>query len=440
MRRVPEAKQEMKSALLALSILFCSIFDAYTGSPKFIQHDIFDSSHGTLVVGLATPKFIVVASDSRRTSGSGQFNDQSKKIFVLSGKRIIGIAGLSDASVPGAPWITAQIAPLFDQAAAFYGGGDFDALHWNNDFPPPGVSTFEQSRWDEVDNYAWSGQILGPVQTIANIYATFGEVCPEKLALQIMQAGFKDNGDAKIQLFTILPRLVTSSSGRPEVLSSAGLPDRAVTNNQLIWKVAGVGNLAAAVLGEHLSDDIRSFVNSYPGITAFLTRQQNKTVNHISENEMIALAEDLIRATSRLSPVVGESPIQLATVRPGEKVQLVQPTFPLPAVVLSSRGEWRLGETFDASFPFDSDDMHGGVVFTFCEIKDNTTPISLGENIFYGNDFVRATFIYKGGRVTFGPNNKVQDGKLIIEAGVDEGPLSGIRGYFSKIERTQSKK
>jgi len=400
---------------------------------------LFDTSHGTLVVGLATPKFIVVASESRKTDvATGAFDDKSKKIFVINKKRIIGIAGLSDASVPGAPWITAQIAPLFDRVVTIYGDSDFDARHWNNEIPPSGVSGYELSDWDEVNNYYWFGQILGPLQTIENIYATFGEICPEKLALQVMQAGFKANGDAKIELWTILPKLETSLAGRPVVRSYVGPTDQSVTKGQLIWKTAGINGLAVAVLGGHIPDDVRGFVESYPGISAFLSRRQSGTVGQISEAEMIALAEDLI-ATSRLSPLVGDKPIQLATARPGERVELIQPTFPVPQLVLSSRAEWRMGLALDPSFPF-GNDAQGGVVFTFCEIKNNEFPIPLGDNVFYGNVFVRATLIYRGGRVSFGPNNKVQDSNLIIQDGVDESPLSDVRGYFSKIERAQSKK
>jgi hypothetical protein len=173
-------------------------------------------------------------------------------------------------------------------------------------------------------------------------------------------------------------------------------------------------------------------LENYLGIAAFLKRRVNNSVDNISESEMIDLAKDLIRATAAATPYVGNTPIQLATLRPKGLINIEQPEFPTQEISLQIGGSFHYyhGFVFDQGSSFE----WGGSVYTFCKIKGNRTPIPLGDNHFYGNTLISATFIYKGGFVSFA-KNITRNCKLIIAPGIDEKQLIPILRYFKYIER-----
>ena len=394
-----------------------------------VKERLLETSHGTLNVVLATTRFIVVATDSRRTYDTADYEDNSKKLFVVGKKRILAIAGLVEASLKGLPWLTAQIAPLLDIHIARSYQDDYI---WNGPLLPEELPEKLKQYWGEDLLYSWWTSLHGPVQTIFNIALTYGDVDLNRYRLEGLLAGFKDNGEAKIARLVIVPKKGVSSWGRPHV-GIARSYERTTTSGPLIWKTAGVTELADTMLGGVITDKLKRYVRKYPGISTFLRRRETNSVESISEAEMIVLAKDLIRATASRDRRVGSEPIQIATVRPNEEVVVEQPSFPQPSILVPSQGTWHLGVVFTPEHPFD--EARGVAVYTFCEIKNNKKPIPLGNNHFYGNTFDQATFIYMGGLISFGNNNRVTDSKLIIAPDVDETPLKPILKYFTHVER-----
>src|ERR1700722_19111560 len=100
-------------------------------------------SRGTLVVAIASPKFIVVATDSRKTWLDGRsFEDNSKKLFRVGKTRSLAIAGLASVSIPEVPGLTEDIASELDYWIDYSAGSGsapgmtaIDDRYWND--PPP---------------------------------------------------------------------------------------------------------------------------------------------------------------------------------------------------------------------------------------------------------------------------------------------------------------
>jgi hypothetical protein len=380
---------------------------------------------GTLVVALGNRSFIVVASDSRRTDlNAGSHSDDSKKLFLIGQKRILAIAGLADASLRPAPWITAQIAPMLDSMLGDLPYG-IDNQYWDEPPPPPNLPEELKTHWN--DEPLWWAMIMGPLQTITNIAATYGPIDQSVFLLQGVIAGFKSTGEAKIEVFTLFPVLSISNSGR-QYIGLAQKRERLTSNGKLICRTAGVTELANQILEGEITENLISETKKYPAIKAFLKRRQLNSVDAISSHEMVELAKDLIRATAAQNEAVGASPIQIATIKPGERAHLEQPKFNTASHFLSPDGTWYLGSVMGDEFPFDQ--VRAGAVYVNCLIEGDKTPIPLGGNYFYGNTIVNATFIYHGGRISF-DNNHVHDSRLLIDAGVDETELQPILQLFS---------
>jgi hypothetical protein len=398
------------------------------GQPvNLAERDMVAAGRGTLDVALATPEFIVVATDSRRTSGTGGHEDASKKLFAIRQRCVLAIAGLADAAIVGMPWLTAQIAPLLDSEIAK--ATEIDDYYWNDPRPPNTVRGEFKQYW-RTDPLWWVN-LAGPVQTIMNIAATFGDIDLGSFALEGILAGFKDNGQAKLERLVMIPQKGLSAFGRPYV-GAMRTAERTHTSGPLIWKTAGITSFADLVLGNRISGELEGFARSYPGIGVFLDRARAKSVRNMSSSEMIALAKDLVRATADRVPTVG-GPIQMAALTPNGRIHVEQQPFPDPGTFLPADGTWHLGVAFTSDYPFD--ERRRQVVYTSCEIVSNRIPIPLGDNHFYGNTFQRATFVYNGGRVSFGDNNVVEDSCLTIGPGVDETPLQPIVQYFATVDR-----
>jgi hypothetical protein len=112
-----------------------------------------------------------------------------------------------------------------------------------------------------------------------------------------------------------------SNWGRKSI-SFASSQQHLRTAGPLISKAIGVTDLSDRVLTGVITDDLQLRLQTFPGIVSYIERRAAGTVQAISNDEMIELAEDLIRATARWSISVGNSPIQTSTIKPGEQPQL----------------------------------------------------------------------------------------------------------------------
>jgi len=73
--------------------------------------------------------------------------------------------------------------------------------------------------------------------------------------------------------------------------------------------------------------------------------------------------------------------------------------------------------------------------YTNCEIRNNNSPVPVGDNNFYGCVFENTVFSYSGGRVSFGTNNTLRRCRLVIASGVDENALDPIISMFETVDR-----
>jgi hypothetical protein len=421
--------------VLTLSIgpLLCQAVGQQLESPNHSESAITKVGHGTLVVAIATPRFIVVATDSRRTYRPGVFDDHSKKLFRVGKRRVLAIAGLADADLNEVPGLTEQTAPLLDEEISeFYKyGANLDDMVWND---PSQLSSHK----DNIP-YLWWKAVKGPIQTITNIAATFPMEDLSHYRLYGLLAGFKSNGEAKIEHFSVEPIRGVSGSGRP-LIGPSEFREQQVTKDHLIFKTMGIAQYANSVLNGELDEDARRAAAKYPAIQKFLRRRAAGSTDRATEQEIVGLCKELIRLTADRNPLVGHDPIQIAVIRPHKNVvfdQVVdQPLFPSQGHFLSAQGSWNPGVVFTPDYPFDQ--LKSGAVYTFCEISKNRIPIPLGNNYFYGNEFDETTFVYSGGNISFGNNNKCQHCKLILSAGVDDSSIAQVRDYFETIEHQEA--
>ncbi len=410
----------MKKWILSVTAL---LIGHYLGGQEVPQVNF---AHGTLVVAIATPKVIVVVSDSRRTNPkAGTYEDNSKKLFVESEKRIIGIAGLADVSLSDFPSLTAQIAPLIDETVSQMPGAE--ERYWSEPPIPDNWPPDKRQYWNNEP--MWWVSIRGPLQTIANIAATLTSINPQDLYLEAIFAGYKNDGHAKLEKLAMIPILQMSNVGRPWI-GIASNRQRQTTSDELIWMTAGDTGLANSVLGGTIADAEKAKLKSYLGIVRYLEAFQKKQLRSLTEDDLVNLAKDLIRATAAISPVVGSDPIQLAKVHPRRKVELSQPAFPSAGYFLGSSGTWYMGQVLSDDYPFNT--IRPGAVFTTSEIRNNKTAVRIGDNYFFGDSFVNATAYYDGGIVNFA-RNEVNDSTLLILKGVDIKPLTAVIAAFRNV-------
>jgi hypothetical protein len=181
-----------------------------------------------------------------------------------------------------------------------------------------------------------------------------------------------------------------------------------------------------------MTDRLRSSVEKYRGISSYTQRQAKSALDTMPDDEIVELAHDLIYATAEWTPCVGATPIQTATIKPGEQATIDQPPFPRSGMFLPSDGTWHHGVKFTSDYPFD--ERRTGVVYTSCLINENRRPIPLGDNYFYGNEFIGAIFQYSGGGIFFGENNRAQHCTLLVTNGVDSSKLETITWAFTEVK------
>jgi hypothetical protein len=387
--------------------------------------------HGTLDVVLATPHFIVAATDSRRTFNSGGAINDARKLFPVGKRKILAIAGLVSAALPGPPWLPFQAAPLLEWAIEKF--DKFDEHNWNDLVPLAELPPEFAKGW--APDPAWWRVLDGPITTIYNIGATFGMKLNFDLSLEGLLAGFKANGQAKIQRMVISPQPMLSAWGRVMIGHSRQW-EIATTSYQLIWKTAGATQLADQVLGGAVTPEMAALGERYSGIGAYLRRRAENTADAVSEQEAVDLANALIRATAEREPSVGREPLQLAIVRPNEDIRIEQPEFPQKELRIPRNSAHFNGVVFTPDYPHANHSKPAGMsVYTNCVVSKNQSPIPLGGNYFYGCEFENAVLSCAGGEISFGTNNKVRACKLVIAAGANENELEPIVHEFDTVER-----
>ena len=384
--------------------------------------------HGTLDVVLATRGCIVMATDSRRTVRAGAITDNTRKLFRLSGNRFVAISGLVDAVLEGFPELTLQIPALLETAIEMDGG--LDMHHWEDTPPPSDMPAKFAAYWGR-DPYMWWNLLAGPLQTLFGIAATFNPASASDVTgLVGIVAGYKSNGEPRIDELHHKPITGVSNWGRPSVASKRGAR-RIAFMEPLTSRTVGATTLADLVLQGKVDSELRATLGGYEGISNFLRVQERNALPSLSEADLRALAVDLVRATAERYPGVGKEPIQFATIHPDGRVEYDQPIASLPTLGLTLEGTWHSGVVFTKEYPFAT--ARRGVVFTTCSIVANESSIPLGDNYFYGCDFANAHFHYDGGMVHFGDNNSLVDCDLTLVSGTDEGAVRGIIGKFARV-------
>lgn len=425
-------------SLLASCMTVCAAFSQQRESP--VETPASGISHGTLVVAIGTPRFIVVAADSRRSWRDGSHQDDSKKLFRVGEKRAIAIAGLASAPVAEVPGLVEEIAPLLEEQLVLYASGNFavrDDREWNDPPRPdvPGALRDVPAHMDHIDDipYDWWRLLGGPTQTIANIAATFHPGRDlSQYTLEGLLAGFKESGEAKLEHLVMVPRWVSSNFGRPYVALSE-MRKRRTTKERLIYKTMGITKLADSILEGQIDDDLHRLVADYPFIKKYLDQRTDGSVDAIGEKDAIGLCGELITLTASQDSRVGSRPLQIAVLHPRQDALFDVPSFSLRSKFLEPWGTWNLGVVFTPDFPFE--EQQPGSVYVWSSIKDNKSPVHLDKNYFYGNQIENATFIYSGGPVWFGSNNRVTNATLKIAPRIDESPLQPILHYFTRILR-----
>jgi 20S proteasome alpha/beta subunit len=405
-------------------------------------------SRGTLVVAIASPRFIVVATDSRKTWLDGRPpQDNSKKLFRVGKTRVLAIAGLASVSIPEVPGLSEDIASEFDywidysaSPSSAAGMTDIDNRCWNDppppEYPPSWPEEGRRKLLDDMPHYVWWQMTEGPVEAIANIAATYHPGRPlEGYRLEGLLAGFKENGEAKLEYMLMIPSWDTTPWDLPRVgLGQAWV--RLRTRDRLIHKTMGITRWADRVLDGEINDDLRLMAKGFPALETFIARRADGKEDQMSEAEAVALCKALIALTADQDTRVGREPVQIAIMRPKQEASADLPMFARPPNPLRF-GTTRGGIIFTPDFPFGSEK---DTTYAWSEIKNNQAPIPLDTNYFYGNKFDHATFVFRGGVVHFGTNNSVKDSTLVIEKGADESALApSIVRQFQRVERPASK-
>jgi hypothetical protein len=392
-----------------------------------VSHEAVQTSHGTLDVAVASQSAIVVATDSRSRGRSG-ITDDTKKLFLLPFHRVVAIAGLGRAAIREFPELTAQIPALLAWSIANH--ADWDSLTLEDQPLPPGWPE-DLAELRAADRYGWWTALKGPIQTIAAIEATFDGGVRSGLEVRAIVAGYRANGDAKIEVLRVEAGQGLSSWRRP----TAGVHASAETIQMVdgfAFATIGVTRLADAILAGQVPQEFASDVGRFSGIDRYLEMRGSGIERHMSAEELTALAHDLIRATAERHESVGSEPLQTAVMRPGHPVVYEQPIQTAGDIVLPADGAWYMGVDFTPDFPFENVSMPG-TVFTACRVQRNRSPIPIDGNWFFGSEFIDALFRYSGGRIGIGSNNVLTNCELRLSAPVSTASVARLHDLFERV-------
>jgi hypothetical protein len=249
-----------------------------TESGSLSDHEVAvpEIGHGTLVVAIASPKFIVVVTDSRKTWSDGSHADNSKKLFRVGRKRVLAIAGLASA-IPQVPGLTEEIASILEDEIAYSAGPssaagwtDIDDRYWNDPLPPEFPPSWPQDQkqrllaLEDMPHYIWWQMTAGPVESVVDIGATYAPSRPlETYRLAGLLAGFKDYGEAKLEYMVMIPTWDTTLWGLPRV-GLGQMWERVRTKDKLIYKTMGETQLADRVLEGDIDEALMSLIKRLP--------------------------------------------------------------------------------------------------------------------------------------------------------------------------------
>ena len=321
-----------------LSILFCILGSHFArSSPQFTlaeSHSALSISGGTLTVVLANKNGFVIASDSRQTWQDGHFDDNSQKLFRLSPKAAMAVAGF--ASNAREPFAT-DLASELMKALPSYTGEKGDS--W--------AQSLFSSRLRLLRAIS-AAEGRSPTQL--NTYVTIAEIGTDNLPL-ITTLRF----DARDP--NVTPKISTLN-GREFRLVTFGVPD-------IVDAVqAGTYNGNSGVL------------------KAFQALLKRPSRNRLAVRDMEKVASALIQETARICPEVG-LPVQIG-VFPTRK----SPVWKQP---VSSQAGPVLGVFTFLEYQLGINGFGPAIIGEYLVVTDhstyNRTRVVLDGNVFIGNLF-----------------------------------------------------
>lgn len=382
---------------------------------------------GTLNVVLGNQNCIIVASDSRLTrsqSNGDHYTDDCKKLFLLGKQRALAIAGLAGASVL-ADSIRLQIPDLIEKTIQRCGDSiDFhDNRRWNNIASPPDLPEEFRDSWQDA-GYFWWNAITGSMCLLTDICATHNQDVVNRLSITGLHAGYKENGEIKIEKLTQVPVERTSNWGRKTYLMYQTFEYR--TSQAFIWATSGQVQLSDLVLNNSPNELIKSEIENFPSFSNYFNRYTQNSRDEMTEQELVGLATDLIKFTANFKQSVGSHPIQIAVLKKNEPSTITADNNFARASSIRAAG--LSGCVYTSDYPFNE---CVGTNFVNCVIENNTIPIPIDQNFFYGGEFKDVTFSYNGGPIFFGKNNKLEKCFLKNMAHNQSTELTEILNYYS---------
>jgi hypothetical protein len=357
---------------------------------------------GTLNIAVANLNGIVIATDSRETTGIQARNDTSKKLFRTGQSIAMAIAGFSRLlyQSPYQFEVAATIAKRYKDYA---------------------ISEKPSSLADQAD---WCAHIFGcKLNQLASILSTYSHY-GKKLDMSIMVAGLGTGDTAEIHLIRFRPKFERSgfdSSYFAMVEWFGDTPLRA-TSDSVIYRTVGVSYIADPILQ-----------GKYRGANKLLKdyteRYRTRSTGSMTLQELKLLVIEIFKETMS-HPECGRyvnGDIQIGAFGPSQYAEWHQKEFVVPEPQLIY-DLLRTGEHFQNDTLVCCSERAGGCgvfdsgihpmimqpdsififnpehkVFVGNLFEDCT--IVLDANDFYGNTFKNCRFIYGGGRMSFDNNN-----------------------------------
>lgn len=377
---------------------------------------------GTLNVVLANKKFIVVASDSRRTIQEG-YSDDCKKVFLIGKKRALAIAGFAGASkeikiskkiIVNFPKILQELINKFKDRIDFY-----DFYEWNNKVLSIGFT-------DRQGEYFWWQSITGNLHFLADLVFSYKENETLELKVVGLHTGYLDNGDIKIEKLEQKPIKRIGQWGRTQYLVEKYKTYR--ISKDVLWETSGADTYAKSILKNTPEEIVAENLESFPKIKYYLDHFDQNPLHAMGKQDLIELSTQIIQFTAKFKKSVGFNPIQIAVISKEGNSEISDHTFFDPELINISGIS---GCIYSEDYSFEGCNYKN---FINCVIKNNKIPLPLDYNFFYGTELNNATLEYSGGDIYFGENNTVKNCRIIIKNNVNTTKLDFIlKNYTGEI-------
>jgi len=138
---------------------------------------------------------------------------------------------------------------------------------WEDPPPPADYPEEFHHHWG-ADPYIWLSAIVGPIQTVFNIAATYSTVDLSRATMDAIVAGYRQSGEVKLVRSRLQPLESTPRGGR-RFIGVARHHQRVAPVDGFAATTIGACNLANALLFEAVPVDFIPELSSYPGIEAF---------------------------------------------------------------------------------------------------------------------------------------------------------------------------